>query len=211
LVHNPEATQEALSILRSGENFNFYAIFLLVLVLFIYFNEINKKNWKAIAAGLSLYMVHWFAEIINALWQPLTGHALWTIPTGTAFLILIGVGIELSLMFSIAGVAVSRLLPDDPNEKIMGFPNKMGRIGIVIANAALASIIEIFLVMTPAFVWVWEYWGVLQVFIFVYIPFFLAAVYGYYWKPKIQKLFIGSLALINVILLIIFAGILHII
>jgi hypothetical protein len=211
LVHNPEATQEALSILRSGENFNFYAIFLLVLVLFIYFNEINKKNWKAIAAGLSLYMVHWFAEIINALWQPLTGHALWTIPTGTAFLILIGVGIELSLMFSIAGIAVSRLLPEDPNEKIMGFPNKMGRIGIIIANAALASIIEIFLVMTPAFVWVWEYWGVLQVFIFVYIPFFLAAVYGYYWKPKIQKLFIGSLALINVILLIIFAGILHII
>jgi hypothetical protein len=211
LVHNPEATREALSILRSGENFNFYVIFLLVLVLFIYFNEINKKNWNAIAAGLSLYMVHWFAEIINALWQPLTGHALWTIPKGTAFLILIGVGIELSLMFSIAGVATSRLLPADPNEKIMGFPNKMGKIGIVLGNAALASIIEIFLVMTPTFVWVWEYWNALTVFIFVYIPFFLAAVYGYYWKPKIQKLFIGFMAVVNVILLIIFAGILQII
>jgi len=211
LVHNPEATKEALSILRSGENFNFYVIFLLILVLFIYFSEIKNKNWNAIAAGLALYTVHWFAEIINALWQPLTGHALWTIPTGTAFLILIGVGIELSLMFSIAGIAVSRLLPDDPNEDIMGFPNKMGRIGIVLGNAALASIIEIFLVMTPAFVWVWEYWNAFTVFIFVYIPFFLAAVYGYYWKPKIQKLFIGSLALIDIILLIIFAGILRII
>ena len=211
MVHNPEATNEALSILRSGENFNFYVIFLLVLVLFIYFNEIKKKNWNAIAAGLALYAVHWFAEIINALWQPLTGHALWTIPTGTAFLILIGVGIELSLMFSITGIAVSRLLPDDPNEKIMGFPNKMGRIGVVLANAALASIIEIFLVMTPAFVWVWEYWNALTVFIFVYIPFFLAAVYGFYWKPKTQKLFIGTLALIDVILLVVFAGILQII
>ena len=211
LVHNPQATNEALSILRSGQNFNFYVIFLLVLVLFIYFSEIKKKNWNAIAAGLALYMVHWFAEIINALWQPLTGHALWTIPTGTAFLILIGVGIELSLMFSIAGIAVSRLLPDDPNEDIIGFPNKTGRIGVALANAALASIIEIFLVMTPAFVWVWEYWNAFTVFIFVYIPFFFAAVYAFYWNPKKQKIFIGSLALVNVILLIIFAGILQII
>jgi len=211
MVHNPQATQQALSILRSGENFNFYVIFLLVLVLFIYFSEIKKENWNAIAAGLALYMVHWLVEIINALWQPLTGHALWTIPTGTAFLILIGVGIELSLMFSIAGIAVSRLLPDDPEEEIFGFPNKIGRIGVALANAALASIIEIFLVMTPAFVWVWEYWNAFTVFIFVYIPFFFAAVYAHYWEPKKQKLFIGSLALVNIVLLIIFAGILQII
>ena len=211
MVHNPQATQQALSILRSGENFNFYVIFLLVLVLFIYFSEIKKENWNAIAAGLALYMVHWLAEIINALWQPLTGHALWTIPTGTAFLILIGVGIELSLMFSIAGLAVSRLLPDDPEEEIFGFPNKIGRIGVALANAALASIIEIFLVMTPAFVWVHEYWNAFTVFIFVYIPFFFAAVYAHYWEPKKQKLFIGSLAVVNVVLLIIFAGILQII
>jgi hypothetical protein len=211
VVHKPEATEQALSILRSGENFNFYVIFLLVLVLYIYFSEIKKEDWNTIAAGLALYMVHWFAEIINALWQPLTGHALWTIPTGTAFLILIGVGIELSLMFSIAGIAVSRLLPDDPDEDIMGFPNKMGRIGVALANAALASIIEIFLVMTPAFVWVWEYWNAFTVFIFVYIPFFLAAVYAYYWDPKIKKLFIGGLAIVNILLLVIFAGILQII
>ena len=211
MVNNPQATQDALSILRSGENFNFYVIFLLVLVLFIYFSEIKKKNWNGIAAGLALYMVHWLAEIINALWQPLTGHALWTIPTGTAFLILIGVGIELSLMFSIAGLAVSRLLPDDPEEDIMGLPNKYGRIGVALGNAALASIIEIFLVMTPAFVWVWSYWNALTVFVFVYIPFFFAAVYAYYWDSKKQKMFIGSLAVVNVILLIIFVGILQII
>ena len=211
MVHKPEATQQALSILRSGENFNFYVIFILVLVLFIYFSEIKKENWNGIAAGMALYMVHWLAEIINALWQPATGHALWTIPTGTAFLILIGVGIELSLMFSIAGLATSRLLPDDPEEEIFGFPNKIGRIGVALGNAALASFIEIFLVMTPAFVWVHEYWNALTVFIFVYIPFFFAAVYAYYWDPKKQKLFIGSLAVVNVVLLIIFAGILQII
>ena len=43
MVNNPQATQDALAILRSGENFNFYVIFLLVLVLFLYFSEIKKK------------------------------------------------------------------------------------------------------------------------------------------------------------------------
>ena len=209
MVYKPESTEQALSILRSGENFNFYVIFLLVLVLFIYFSEMKKENWNGIAAGMMLYMIHWFAEIINALFQPLTGHALWTIPTGTAFLILIGVGIELSLMFSIAGLAVSRLLPDDPNEKMFGkIPTKLF---LAIVNAALASFIEIFLVMTPTFVWVWEAWNALTVFIFVYIPFFVGACYAYYWEPKRQKMVIGSLALVNVILLIIFGGILGII
>jgi hypothetical protein len=151
-------------------------------------------------------MLQWFFEIINALFQPLIGHALWTVPMGTAFLILIGVGIELSLMFSIVGLAVSRILPVDPKTKMFGIPS---RIFIVIVFAALASIIELFLTLTPTFVWVYEYWNALTVFIFIYIPLFSAACYVYYWESKKQKMFIGSLALINLILLVIFAGILH--
>lgn len=204
-LNNPEATDAALSILRNPANFNFYVIFLMVAVLYIYFNEMNKKNWKGIAAGMMLYMIHWFVEIINAVIQFFSGHALWTIPQGTAYLVLIGLGIELNLMFSIAGLATSKLLPEDRNEKVFGIP-KMLLIGI--GNAALASIIEIFLIMTPTFVWVYEWWNALTVFIFVYIPFFVGAAYAYYWEPKRQKLVIGGIALINVILLIIFAGIL---
>jgi len=204
-LNKPEVTQQALSILRSGEPFQWYAIFMLILVIFIYNCEIQKKNWNGIAAGMALYMVHWLAEIINALFQPLTGHALWTVPTGTALLLLIGVGIELSLMFSIAGLAVSKILPEDPKEKLFGI---QVRLIIAIAMAAFASILEILLVMTPAFVWVYDWWNALTVFIFVYIPFFLAACYVYYWEPKKQKMFIGSLALVNIVLLIIFAGIL---
>ncbi len=200
-MHNPEATEQALSILRSGENFQWYVIFMLVLVLFIYFTEMGKKNWKGIAAGMMVYMIHWFVEIINALVQHFSGHALWTIPTGTAYLILIGVGIELSLMFSIAGLAMSRILPEDPKEKMFGVPKKLA---IGIGNAALASIIEIFLIMTPTFVWVWEWWNALTVFIFVYIPFFVGGAYAYYWKPKTQKWVIGSLVIINVAMLVFF-------
>jgi len=80
-----------------------YVVTLLALVLYVYFREIKNKNFNAIAAGISLYMVHWFVEIVNAVIQHCSGHALWTVPTGTAFLILVGVGIEISLMFSIAG------------------------------------------------------------------------------------------------------------
>ncbi|TFF99843.1 MAG: hypothetical protein EU541_03905 [Promethearchaeota archaeon] len=207
-LNNPGATQDALDILRIGENFNFYVIFLLVAVLYIYFNEINKMNWNGIAAGLMLYMIHWFVEIINALFQFFTGHALWTIPTGTAYLILIGLGIELNLMFSIAGLATSKLLPEDPKEKMFGVPKPFA---IGVGNAALASIIEIFLITTPTFVWVYWWWNAITVFIFVYIPFFVGAAYAYYWPHRKQKLVIGTLAIINVILGVVFGLILPLI
>lgn len=205
-MNNPEATEKALSILRSGTNFQWYVIFMLIAVLYIYFSEAQKKNWKGIAAGLTVYMIHWFAEIINALIQHFSRHALWTIPQGTAFLLLVGVGIELSLMFSIAGLAASKLLPTDTKTKIFGIPN---RLFYGLMNAALASIIEIFLVMTPTFVWVWEWWNAATVFLFVYIPFFVTAMYAYDWTPKKQKAVIGILFAINVILLVLFAGILQ--
>lgn len=202
-MNHPEATAMALSILRSGNPFQWYVITLLVLTLYVYFNEVANKNWRGIAAGLSLYMVHWFVEIINALIQHFTGHALWTVPTGTAFLILVGVGIEISLMFSIAGLATSKLLPEDAGMKILGVNN---RILFAIGNAAFASILEIFLVKTPTFVWVWPWWGAFPVFITVYIPFFLAAFYAYDCPPPRQKAFIGTLFVINASSMIVFAG-----
>lgn len=204
-MNHPEVTGQALAILRSGEPFQWYVITLLALVVYVYFNEISKKNWKGIAAGLALYMVHWLFEIANALIQYFSGHALWTVPTGTAFLLLIGVGIELSFMFSIAGLVMSKLLPADPKLKIFGINN---RLLFAVANAAFFAIVEIFLAKTPAFVWVYPWWGALPVFIFVYIPFFLAAFYAYDWPRKTQVTVIGSLFGINVLLLVVFAGIL---
>jgi hypothetical protein len=205
-LHRPEATADALAILRRGELFNLYVIFMLVLVLYIYFSEYQKKNYNAIVSGLTLYGIHWFVEIINSIVQAVSGHALWTVPSGTAYLILIGVGIELSLMFSIAGIVQSKLLTEDPKEKMLGLPRPLA---IGIGNALLASIIEIFLVFTDSFVWVWEWWNALTVFIFVYIPFFVVSAYAYYWKPKRQKLVILLMVLVNVALIIIFGGILH--
>jgi hypothetical protein len=188
-MDQPELTQQALDILRSGENFQWYVITLLALVMYVYTNEYSKKNWKGIAAGLSLYATHWFFEIINALIQKFTGHALWTVPSGTSFLRLV----------------LSKLLPEDPKAKILGINN---RIFFAILNAALFSVIEIFLAMTPAFHWVYTWWGALPVFIMVYIPFFVVSFLCYDWKPKTQRLVIGILFAVDVLMLVIFAGIL---
>jgi hypothetical protein len=204
-LFHPEATDKALSILRNGSNFQWYVIPLFALVVYLYLNEAGKKNWKGIAAGLSLYAVHWFYEIGNALIQHFSGHALWTVPTGTSYLLLIGVGIELSLMFAVAGLVLSKLLPADPKAKILGINN---RIFLAVANAALYSLIEIFLASTPSFVWVYPWWGAFPVFVTVYIPFFVVSFLCYDWKPKVQRIFIGALFGIDAAALFVFAGVL---
>ena len=204
-MNQPELTQQALDILRSPDYFEWYFIPLLAFVVYIYFNEIASKNWKGVAAGLSLYMVHWFYEIGNALIQHFSGHALWTVPTGTSFLLLVGVGAELSFMFSVAGLIFSKILPEDPTLKIMGINN---RILFAVGNAAFFSIFEIWLATTPAFHWVYPWWGAFPVFVTVYIPFFLAANLAYDWAPKTQIRWIGGLFAVNALMLIVFAGVL---
>ncbi len=204
-MNNPDATSQALNILRDGANFQWYVIPLLAFVVYIYGNEISKKNWAGVAAGLALYVVHWFYEILNAFIQHFSGHALWTVPTGTSYLLLVGVGVELSLMFSVAGLVMSKLLPADPKMKILGMNN---RVVFAIGNAAFFALIEIFLATTPAFVWVYRWWGAIPVFVTVYIPFFLAAFFAFDWSKKIRIRFIVGLASLNILLLVVFAGIL---
>jgi len=205
MLNQPELTAKALEILRNTDTFQWYFIPLLAFVVYIYFTEIANKNWKGIAAGLSLYMVHWFYEIINALIQHFSGHALWTVPEGTSFLLLIGVGWELSMMFAVAGLIFSKILPTDPKLKILGVNN---RIVFALGNAAFFSFFEIFLAETNAFHWVYPWWGSFPVFVTVYIPFFLAANFTYDWPQARQKKFIGSLFAVNAAMLFIFAGIL---
>ena len=198
---NAGAADHALKFVRSVSNFNWTFIFLLAVVVYIYATELSRKNYRGVAAGLALYMVHWFYEITNAVICAITGYALWTVsPESTSFILLIGVSWELSMMFAIAGLAMSKLLPEDPDKKIFGINN---RILFAIVNAAFFSAVEIFLASTHAFIWVYPWWGALPVFITTYIPFFLAAFLVPDKNPRFQKIFIGGLAAINVLLLVI--------
>lgn len=196
---NAAAADRALEAIRSVSNFNWTFIVLLALVVYLYATELSRKNYRVVVAGLALYMVHWLYEITNAVICAITGYALWTVsPESTSFILLIGVSWELSMMFAIAGLAMSKLLPEDPDKKIFGINN---RILFAIGNAAFFSAVEIFLASTPAFIWVYPWWGALPVFITTYIPFFLAAFLVPDKNPRFQKIFIGGLAAINVLLL----------
>ncbi|HRW23743.1 MAG TPA: hypothetical protein P5298_04985 [Spirochaetia bacterium] len=204
-MNHPELTDQALAILRNPETFQWYFIPLFAFVVYIYFNEIQKKNWRGVASGLALYAVHWFYEIVNALIQHFSGHALWTVPTGTSFLLLVGVGWELSMMFAVAGLIFSKILPDDPKAKVLGVNN---RVFFAVVNAAFFSVFEIFLASTPAFHWVYPWWGAFPVFITTYVPFFLAANFAYDWKPATRRRLIGGLFIVDAAMLVVFAGVL---
>jgi len=187
--------------IRSTDNFNWTFIFIFTVVVYLYFSEFKNKNYKGLAAALALYGVHWLYEITNAIIQSASGYALWTVsPESTSFILLIGVSWELSMMFAVAGLIMSKLLPDDKNMKIFGINN---RIFLAILNAAFFAFFEIFLAGTPAFIWTYSWWGAIPVFITTYIPFFLAAFLIYDAKPKTQKLFLLSLwGLVALLLLI---------
>ena len=183
---------------RSTDNFNWSFIAIFAFVVMIYVDEIHKKNYKAIAAALMLYSVHWLYEIANAVIAHFSGYALWTVsPESTSYILLIGVSWELSMMFAVAGFT-SKLLPADKNMKMFGVNN---RIVFAIGSALFFSLVEIFLASTPAFIWVYKWWGAIPVFITTYIPFFLASYLIYDKEPKTQKKWIISLAGLNIVLL----------
>ncbi|MDC7235423.1 MAG: hypothetical protein PQJ58_19500 [Spirochaetales bacterium] len=201
MLNQPEITAMTMENLRTLDNFNWIMVVCLAFVLYVYTTAIEQKKWNQIAAGLALYGVHWLVEIVNALIQHIWGHALWTASGGTSFLILVGVGIEISFMFSVAGLILSKILPEDKNMKILGINN---RILFAILNAFLVALIEIPLAASPIFHWVYPWWGMITVWLIIYIPFFLAAFLCYDAKAKTNTIFLGSLYALNLIMMLIF-------
>ena len=185
-------------IVRSTENFNWTFIFILCVVFYVYWSEIQKKNYEVIYAALALYGVHWLYEIGNAVIAHIFGYPLWTVSNAsTTFILLIGVCWELSMMFSLAGMISFKMLPEKRT-----FKNKlMGALSM----ALLFALVESFLAGTSnhSFIWVYKWWGVLPVFITTYIPFFLASNFVPDMKPKARRNFlIGLWSLVAILLVV---------
>ena len=195
------AAQAAIGAVRSTDNFNWSFIALLALVVCgVWVPRIRDKKWNAVFAALALYGVHWFYEIMNAVICRFSGYALWHVsPESTSWIILVGVCWELSLMFSVAGFT-AELLPADKDRKILGVNN---RIVFAIGSALGFSLFEIFLASTPAFIWVYPWWGFLPVFVTTYIPFFLASYLIYDAKRATQKKFCGVLWAVDALLMLV--------
>lgn len=171
-----EFAQQALAILRDPGLFQWYVIPLLAIVMFIYASEIRKGCRDAVFAGLAFWGADWINEILNSIFFHLNGHApLWGAPGGTAYLILIGLNIEIMFMFAIAGIAWAKMLPADPAAKILGIPNRWF---IALAGSAFCVFVEILLNRIDALTWDWPWWSATApwlIFVFGYLWFFLAA------------------------------------
>jgi len=183
---------------RSTENFDWTFIFILAVVFYVYWTEINNKNYKAVYAGFALYGVHWLYEICNAIIGHYFGYPLWTVSNAsTTFILLIGVCWELSMMFSLAGIISYKMLPENPSgkRKLIG----------ALEMALLFALFESFLAGTSnnSFIWVYKWWGVIPVFITTYVPFFLASNYVPYMKNPVKFLVIlwGLVAVLLVTLI----------
>ena len=194
---------------RSTENFNWAFIFILSVVFYVYWSEINRKNTEAVCAGLALYGVHWLYEIGNAVIAHVFGYPLWSVSNeSTTFILLIGVCWELSMMFSLAGIISFKMLPQDQSRRYFA---KNGRGGIdcrlvgALEMALLFALFESFLAGTAnhSFIWVYKWWGVLPVFVTTYIPFFLAANYVPDMEPKKRTRFLVVLWSLVALLLIV--------
>lgn len=194
---------------RSTANFNWTFIFILAVVFYVYWSEINKKNYKVVYAGLALYGVHWLYEIANAVIGHFAGYPLWSVSNeSTTFILLIGVCWELSMMFSLAGIISYKMMPDDKSKRYFAKNGKKGiscKLVVALEMALLFALFESFLAGTSnnSFIWVYKWWGVIPVFITTYVPFFLASNYVPEMAPKKRKAFlIGEWALVAILLVV---------
>lgn len=205
-----EAAQQALSILRDPSQFKWYVIPLLLVVIYIYNVEIGKKNWNLFFAGLALWGMDWFNEIWNALVFHFTQYApVWGAPGDTAYLILIGLNIEITMMFAIMGIAAAYALPEDKHLKILGLPNRWV---FAIGYSILAVIIEIFLNLAGALTWEYPWWSIKApwlIFLIGYLPFFVVAFWVHDMESvKKKAITTGSILGFDAACLIVFGAIL---
>jgi hypothetical protein len=203
-----ESAALALSILRDGSLFQWYVITLFALTVYVYANEIEKRNWSLVLAGLAYWGMDWFNEIWNSLVFHFTQYApVWGAPGKTAYLILIGLNIEICFMFAIAGIAFTKMLPADRKLKILGVPN---RIFMAVVGAAFCVFVEILLNAIGALTWDYPWWNVgapWLIFLFGYLTFFLVAYWVYDLPTLRQKLTVVAVIFAVDILAILIFGV----
>ncbi|MBN1427244.1 MAG: hypothetical protein JXB07_02590 [Anaerolineae bacterium] len=206
-----DAAQQALSILRDGSQFSWYVIPLFAFVVYVYAVEIERKNWSLVFAGLAYWGMDWFNEIWNALVFHFTGYApVWSAPGDTAFLILIGLNIEICFMFAVAGITFGKMLPSGPKLKVLGIPN---RLFFAVLGSVFCVAIEVLLNAIGALVWDYSWWSPgtpWLIFLIGYLPFFLISFWVHDMKTVRAKMMgVGALYTVIVASLLVFGVILN--
>jgi len=206
-----ESASQALRILRDGSQFQWYVIPLFALVVYVYTVEIERRNWSLVFAGLAYWGMDWFNEIWNGLVFHFTQYApVWGAPGKTAYLILIGLNIEICFMFAIAGVAFSKMLPRDKKMKVLGLPN---RLFFAITGSIFCVFVEVLLNSVNALTWDYTWWRAgapWLIFLVGYLPFFLVAFWVFDMDSIREKaITVGSILGFDLLCLVVFGAILN--
>jgi hypothetical protein len=205
-----ESALEALKHLRDGSTFQWYVIPLFAFVVCVYAVEIEKKNWSLVFAGLAYWGMDWFNEIWNGLVFHFTQYApVWGTPGKSAYIILIGLNIEICFMFAIAGIVFAKMLPKDRQLRILGMPN---RLFFAIAGSIFCVFVEVLLNAVGALTWEYSWWNANApwlIFLVGYFYFFLISFWVYDMKGLNKKAkVVGIIYGFDIICLILFGAIL---
>jgi len=205
-----ESALAALKHLRDGSTFQWYVIPLFAFVVYVYAVEIEKKNWSLMFAGLAFWGLDWFNEIWNALVFHFTQYApVWGAPGKSAYTSLIGLNIEISFMFAIAGITFAKMLPRNREGKVLGIPN---RLLFAIVGSIFCVFVEVLLNSIGALTWEYSWWNARApwlIFFIGYFYFFIVSFWIYDMKGLNKKaMVVGMIYLIDVTRLFVFGAIL---
>jgi len=205
-----ESALNALEHLRDPSRFQWYVIPLFAFVVYVYAVEIERKNWNLVFAGLAFWGMDWFNEIWNSLVFHFSNYApVWGASGNSAYEILIGLNIEISFMFAIAGITFAKMLPDDKKMKVAGIPNRWF---FAVVYSVFCVVVELLLNAAGVLTWDYSWWNATAPFlivIFGYLTFFIVS----YWvldmeTVKKKMIVVGFIFGVDILAILIFGFIL---
>jgi len=199
----------ALKILRNPQaTMKWYIVPLVVLLIYVLTREVKEKNYHVLAGAAALWGMDIFNELINSIVFHATGFApIWGTPDigGTAFLILIGYNLEISVNFVFMGLLACHSLPKDKHMKLLGINN---RVYFAVVMTTLAVLVECFLNYAGLLTWEYSWWSRQNpwlIFVFGYLTFFTIAIVVHDMeKFKNKFITLGVLYGVDLLLLVIF-------
>jgi hypothetical protein len=195
-----ESARQALIGLREFSTLQWYVVPLLALLFYIYVVEIRDArrtgNWDAVIAGVTLFAADFVNESVNGWIFAISGYsALWLAPGPTAMRTLVGWNVEIMFMFAIVGIIYYKSVDADPRATVCGLPNRWFW---ALFYSAVSVLVELGLNKGGLLVWDYRWWnrgviGVLPIFVFGYLWFYLAAKYAIERKTLRSKVMVPVL------------------
>ncbi len=153
----PDFTVESLAHLRDPTQFQWGVIPLLAFVVYVYAVEVERRNWSAVLSGIAFWSMDWINEVVNALVLHFSGKAaIWTVTGQTSFEIMVGLTLEIALLFSVSGIAFVKTLHRDPEVRVLGIRNRWLSI---LGFSVFCTVVELMLHKTGSFHWYYPWWN----------------------------------------------------